>query len=150
MVEGGFTPPGHKLRLHHPHQLKIPAILMDVRDFWWGKVDSKHNTFCRKSKSHGYCRHLLALLVLEDTAFRCSKLKTGTKVGTVMETITFPFMYNRDTVGILAALAVRSILRGQNRRKRHKTRDFEVKCCLRKSFFVLFSCNFIVPKPVAP
>lgn len=28
---------------------------------------------------------LLALLVPENTVFRCSKLKVGTKVGTVME-----------------------------------------------------------------
>ena len=63
-------------------------------------MDSKHNTFCRKSKSHGYCRHLLALLVPEDTAFQRSKLKVGTKVGTITAVIckdscfTFPIPHN--------------------------------------------------------
>ena len=34
---------------------------------------------------------LLVFLVPESTVFRCQKLKVGTKVGTVMETITFPY-----------------------------------------------------------
>ena len=38
------------------------------------------------------------------------------------------FWYNR-----------KSLLRGQNRRKRHKARVFEVKCWLRKPLFALFS-----------
>ena len=44
--EGGFTPAGHKLRLHRPTAIKIPAIHTDVRYFWWGKVDS---LFCGKA-----------------------------------------------------------------------------------------------------
>ena len=42
------------------------------------------------------------------------------------------FWYNR-----------KSLLRGQNRRKKHKTRAFEVKCWLRKPLFALFSCGFL-------
>lgn len=34
---------------------------------------------------------LLVFLVPENTVFRCQKLKVGTKVGTVMEAITFPY-----------------------------------------------------------
>ena len=42
------------------------------------------------------------------------------------------FWYNR-----------KSLLRGQNRRKKHKTRAFEVKCWLRKPLFALFSYWFL-------
>ena len=52
---------------------------------------------------------LLVFLVPEDTVFRRSKLKVGTKVGTVMGTITFPHALIRDTVSTFAALGVSRI-----------------------------------------
>ena len=45
----------------------------------------------------------------ENTVFRYPKLNVGTKVGTVMETTTFPYALIRDTVSAFAALGVSRI-----------------------------------------
>ena len=47
MGDGGFTPSGHKLRLHPP-PIKIPTALTGNRYFWWGMVDSNHRRRCQQ------------------------------------------------------------------------------------------------------